>query len=992
MSSNGNLGTIGIGPDLFILPNVIHWLIAVQGAVVAWFFFHLAGACIAYSVVATARNKTIDASESRRLAREAGRSLVDAIVEPVFVLISYVVQLLSFLVSNAGRVVLVVLGCAMAYVVVNYQQQLVVTIDSAYEALYPAFVVPLRRVVDGAVLLYDLWVALHNALHQFLYEFLWNFFKHTLACTGYFSSFFDILGALAQSIAAGVVAVANWLNADLVGQLNLVPAIAQLRLAAYDLLLRVDCACEGNRGLVSVATIGIINDQSTVVDLTVNYGINSLISIPQVVLASVVASTRTNTYDPPDSDYVINQFEGFVTNLGPLLNQLTFNVVTFIENLLNLDDLGAGKINWTPPPVWSIAQQLAMVLLEGLRIVARCVLNINDFFVFGQPQRIRKYALLDATQLFVQANILPDTVFIQNFAVLVPGNVLLPWSKVLSQFTKVPIAVVQVAYELVERVLIGWSVPPGYVSNSNGQPNIFNTALFPSCIVNTADEQEVFENIWASLWDTATRFNLVVNAVDSATSALGDAVSPYFPPLSPMIQFGANWIIEIYYSLFIKGAYLINSIIQFAPPSAACIESVGRTARVSGDNFVLSIPDFFTFFLDINQAQNAENAHIICKESNTHNFIMTGSLKAYMFASEVSNIYYLDGTPVSCTFYNSYLCPTYTLGYSDFNNNALCNTGDTLAQLYTNTLTTARLTVGFTEAKIVTILACLIAPGNPDVCKSTTSSLQQNVVLLGKQLNDMQTLVVRTANTFVSLFSPLFDMVYKSYFGPDSAMSGAQANEAYNNLLRETPSDLLTYVAIRHGPNSCAGATNAESCAALGENCEWMGAKGGGCYVDTHTHLAYQRYPLETAFVTLLVAISNNMIFWPQYLAFIHAQRLANAFTLTDLSVSGITTMLENIFVTMQEDQYFVILSAVRLGTLAIRDNIIAFVTFLRSFIFVLSRGVLPSQFKSFELAMEELVEFAEVRLFWFLGYTRWKLTPHCVLRHRTSSRCWSMR
>ena len=331
-----------------------------------------------------------------------------------------------------------------------------------------------------------------------------------------------------------------------------------------------------------------------------------------------------------------------------------------------------------------------------------------------------------------------------------------------------------------------------------------------------------------------------------------------------------------------------------------------------------------------------------------------------MFASEVSNIYYLDGTPVSCTFYNSYLCPTYTLAYSDFNNNALCNTGDTLAQLYINTLTTARLTTSFMEAKIVTILACLIDPGNPNVCTSTTSSLQQNVLMLGKQLNDVETLVVRTINTFVSLFSPLFDLVYKSYFGPESALSGAQANEEYNNILHESPYDLLTYVSIRHGPNTCAGATNAEACAAMGENCEWMGAKGGGCYVDTHTHLSYQRYPLETAFVTLLVSISNNMVFWPQYLAFIHAQRLANAFTLTDLSVSGITTMLENIFVTMQQDQYFVLLSGIRLGTLAIRDNIVAFVCFLRSFIFVLSRGVLPSQFKAFELAMEELVEFAE--------------------------------
>ena len=597
------MSNIGIGPDLGLLPNAVHWFVGCQGALVAWFFFHLAGACLAYSVVATARNKTLDTSESRRLAKEAVRSLVDAVVEPFFVLISYIVQLVGFLVSNAGRVVLVVLGCALAFVVVNYQRDLIVAIDSAYESLYPALIVPLRRAVDGAVLLYDLWVGLHNALHQFVYEFLWNFFKHILGCDGYFPNLFDNLSALAQAAASGVIAVANWLNADLVGQLNMTPTIAQLRLVAYDLLLRVDCACEGNRGLVSVATIGIVNDQSTVVDLTLNYGINSLLSIPQVVLASIVASTRTNTYDPPDSDYVINQFEGFVTNLGPLLNQLTHNIVTFIENLLNLDDFGAGKVNWAPPPVWSIVQQLAMVILEVMRIVARCVLNINDFFVFGQPQRVRKYALLDATQMFVQANILPDTIFIQNFAVLVPGNVLLPWSKVLSQFSKVPVAVMQVAYELVERVLVGWSVPPGYVANSNGQPNIFNTALFPACIVNTQDEQEVFENIWASLWDTATRYNLVVNAVDSATSALGDAIAPYFPPLSPIIQFGSNWILEIYYSLFIKGAYLINSIIQFAPPSAACIESVGRTARVSGDNFVLSIPDFFTFFLDINQVR-----------------------------------------------------------------------------------------------------------------------------------------------------------------------------------------------------------------------------------------------------------------------------------------------------------------------------------------------------------------------------------------------------
>jgi hypothetical protein len=132
MSGNGRLGTIGIGPDLLILPDAVHWLLAVQGALVAWLVFHVVGACAAYSLVATARNKTIDASEPRRLTKEAARSLVDAFTEPFFVLISYFVQLISFLVSNAGRVVLVLLGCSLAYIVVQYQRDLIVTIDSTY--------------------------------------------------------------------------------------------------------------------------------------------------------------------------------------------------------------------------------------------------------------------------------------------------------------------------------------------------------------------------------------------------------------------------------------------------------------------------------------------------------------------------------------------------------------------------------------------------------------------------------------------------------------------------------------------------------------------------------------------------------------------------------------------------------------------------------------------------------------------------------------------
>jgi hypothetical protein len=65
MSGNGRLGTIGIGPDLLILPDAVHWLLAVQGALVAWLVFHVVGACAAYSLVATASEQQIAASALR---------------------------------------------------------------------------------------------------------------------------------------------------------------------------------------------------------------------------------------------------------------------------------------------------------------------------------------------------------------------------------------------------------------------------------------------------------------------------------------------------------------------------------------------------------------------------------------------------------------------------------------------------------------------------------------------------------------------------------------------------------------------------------------------------------------------------------------------------------------------------------------------------------------------------------------------------------------
>jgi len=361
----------------------------------------------------------------------------------------------------------------------------------------------------------------------------------------------------------------------------------------------------------------------------------------------------------------------------------------------------------------------------------------------------------------------------------------------------------------------------------------------------------------------------------------------------------------------------------------------------------------------------------------THNFILSGSLKAYFFASEISNIAYSDGLPITCDFYASHLCPSYTLAYADLNNNMLCNLADELTQLYINVLTTTRLTSSYGEAKVVTILACLIAPSDSTTCSNSQgSSLQQSVTMVGKQLNDIQTLVVKSANLFVSLFSPLFDLCYQSFYGPNSAMSGAQATEAYNQQLNPSPSDILSYVAIRHnGAGSCGGATSSEACALMGEHCQWMGSAGGGCQVNSNTHLAFQTYPLEAAFVTLIVAVADNFLFYPQYLAYLNAQRMASAFTFTDFSVAGVAEMIGNVFTNMAEDQYFVILTGVRLGTMAIRDNIVALVEFIRAFIYVLSRGVLPQQFVTFEKVMSELINFAEVRVLWFTHTA----SSHCL-------------
>lgn len=791
-----------------LIPSSINVYIGISAAGLFWTLNEFVSGIVAVLFVKKA--KVASESVNKNLA-DAKTALVHSITIPLNVAVIYLTNLITFLVNSFSWVLICFLLLTLSFALTNFQQEIIVIIDYAYESLYPTIILPVKSAFNLFVIILEIAVAILNFISQYTQSVLLDTTKHLAACPGYLSSFYLIFAELATTIYTFVLGVINWVSAlrnftSTTGQttpLDMRTPVAPLRIITYDAILRFQCACPADRGFLDLVTTGLINPTTTVLDDLVHFGVNSVLSIPQAILESVIAAASSGKYYPPATDNIINNFVGLTVAAQTVLNQIFRNLVNYVQQLIQLAE-GTKFYTWQAIPIFSIPGTAIVVLLEFLRLILRCVVNVPGFLLgsklVGQSVTLAQpYTLVDTTRIYAAAVNVSSAVWIQNFGGIYPP-ILNTTGFFLYAATNMPLGYAQFASITVSRLAFGRDVTNGtrFVTPFTGVCALPTNTVFG----------KGFTNWWTGIYDVMGEYDVYVTA---SYGVLGTAFqgiwAPYYPPLGTSGGLLIAALANMVSTRIKKTVYIINALVTLSPPNYQCFAGLERPTRIAVDNLMLSLPDFLEFFLNIPMAQAARNAHMNCGDHNNPNFILSGSLKMPYYAAKMCNVLYVDQTLISCPFPNNSSCPQYTLPYMDINSHLLC-AGDIFAlDFLEQSIQEERLVMQYAEKSFVTLLACIIAPGNTVTCPLNPSqTLQQAITTMGLLGCHQFNQVVKGGNIIGDFLGIGFFYAYKyfagSNVGPLQVATYPQVlhQESFNGIDMPGP-DLSTFFTERQSMN-----------------------------------------------------------------------------------------------------------------------------------------------------------------------------------------------
>ena len=954
------MGTNVVGQ---LLPNSIAIFVAIQAAGLFWVLNSFVAGCLTLFFFS---NKKLSSSNSLEAFSSAVSSLKNSVTRPIHLVVGYTVTLIQFLVTNYSWIIFALVITALSFVLLNYQQALIVLVDDTYENLYTIAILPIKAAADLFIVIIQIAIGLINFVSQYTNLLITDTTRTLMTCPGFFPNIFSHFTYASSSISNLAISATNLMNNKLLGPFELRTVIKPIRLMVYDASLRFQCACPADRGVLDIAITGVFDSTSVNVESFVHYSVNSIISIPQVLFASVIASASSGTYVPPNTDYVFDNLVG-VTNYTEYLSNAVFkNGIGFIEGLITQAVYGTSSVPWPAIPVFSIPGREIVFLLEVLRVLVRTIIGAPNLFI-GNSFAATGYKLLDGRFVYIASMDVSNALWYQNFGAIYK-NYLLNFGAAFRDFTNIILSYYYFAYEGILRFVLGRVQGQPYLYASG--PPFTGICFQPANLVYGGG----FNNFWSAIFDLMGEYDrLITNSYIVAAGSLNSAFAPYYPPLgmsgSLALISWANYIS----SNIRKSIYILYSMVILSPPNYVCMSSMGRPTRVAIDNLIESLPDFTNFFLDITQAKNLRSAHFNCKDHNVHNYIYAGSMKAHYFASKMCNTRYIDGTLIQCDFFNASQCPGYEIAYADLNVNLLCATNEAIVQFIRTAIVNERIASGYAEKQMTKFIACLISPMNTTTCpQNDYVGLQQSLATASVGACASQELMIKLSNIVAALVSFGFDFAYKQYFGFGYVAGGTirgNARIAYNEMTATAP-EITAFVTAKKTDPSCSTPggcctssyrqVSVANCYSGGASniCQWDGTR---CTVMSAQHLSFQQYPLEAALSTLMISVLSGYM-WGTYLVYEQGGRLATALEIdyTLPPATALSQMLTRLWTLIQLDPYFAVLESTRVSILYMRDVLIALVEFCRAFVYVFQGGSLPSQFVSFERTMIQIVNFIE--------------------------------
>jgi hypothetical protein len=979
-----------------LLPKEVYILIGVQAASLFWLALHVISTIIVAPLVS---DQGVPWQAMKPYLVRARENLKNAFVSSVNKIVTYATSVVSFAAQNWQYFVLGAACASVGFVVLNYQAALIVVVDDTWQTLGTIVFTPIKALLNFVFVIAEIFVGLLNFLSQYAGTVLRDTTRELIRAPGYFKNFYDILPQAANSIASTVGATVTWLNklsrinrgltfsldtssaandtafytydsttssSDgthsnhlflglgqvLLPSFDLAPAIKPLRLIVYDASLRLRHTCPAENGILGLPIHGIIDNTTSVVDDLLSCSLNALLAGPEAVIMMIIVLFKHDRYVPLNVNPFFDYLMCMNRNLEAILNQLLSNVINFIEDLIKLIPGTATNWRWKPINLFSIRARELDIYIDTGRAIANAFVNVPLLFT-NYPVSDTAGPNLDLyDNMFDFRRVFDDVYAFTNTTAFVLGNIneqyLLGITNIGREFANVYISYFEFGAHVIRRLMLGRDpLRPDRFFDSYAA-NYANSDLSKNCVLDTTYAiNDYITNFWTGLYDLMQVFDTTVTRkIYNLAFTSQENLRRYYPPVTTTLNLAIMSAGNLQTTILRKVVYLTTAVLIGQPPQYGCMLALGNVTRQTVDNFLVAVPDLTDFFLDVAQARGLQNAHFNCMNTNVHNFILAGSLKSFYFAGKMCNVRYKDGSLLACDYANPLDCPQYALPYADINTNLVCSVDSLVVGVLKQHVQSRRLLFEYAEEHIVKTISCFI---DTNTCHLT------DYVPMQKTLSQMSVLgcftyetTVKIANLVSGFLSFVYDFIYRLAHTESGSL-------AFNSLRTEAP-QLAEFFNGRQSTSTightvtvytsqtpvyekmCTDRTKNKDC--IYDNiCQWDGT---GCHLDTGSQLHFQHFPLEAATSTFITSI-GSVIFWSQYLVFVHFARVAavvdSQFQTLNSGIThdSMTNIAGSIISLSVEDPYYVILDGIRVSTLAIRDVIWGFMELIRSFVYVIS-------------------------------------------------------
>ena len=987
--------------------------------------------------------------ERDTLIMQLGILTTSIVAEPFIVAYQYVNRRVTAISENPMQVVYLVMSGVLAYAMLEHHRIIVMGVDSLYETIYAPILVPVKHVVNLIRLVFDLFIGLSNAVShgssiptKALIETAGNCMDVDGA-----GDVRGILGTIADLCVEFAQRLAEWVL-DPLSEINLVGFFQIIRTFISNVANLSKCVCDGSfvEGFVD-AVFGFTT--TTQFERFFHNLFNVILDFARIPIKAIATTFPANA--PVQKPVLeVSQFFGHVASAidaaGKLVDVEMSGIVAFLQ-----DGVISSDNTWTWVPLFETGAYAFNAVVELAHIAARTVFEIHSMVSFIMidadnllntgPDNIRAHELMDTSDL--KNNIM---LFSEYATIHVGGGLsqlFVPFCLSLHALNMIGIETLFFGVDVMKEFAIGPDMAyydgPSLAEFAQQESLYFGeSACNGGCgwPVRRAEDMPsliLFVNrFMAVLNNNRMRYALNVhNSVETFLDVLKtEVLQRYVVNAANSVYYFSSVINESYRSIYNRFIYVVHYVMNEFPRdttlvlSPCCLNAYMLTYRLEMELVAKSLPELAQFFIDPGQSFDSGYVAAICNERTVHNFVYSGTSKAYNLASQACTAAYSSGLPIKyCSYEDPAMCPNpitepYALkAYSDFQTNPVCALTEFGAHLLLVTLQNEAVLYDNIHNYATRFLNCAASGIAFDVCDVS------DLIPYPKAFFDIMTCNwheygVRVANVLTSFLSLLVQFIYAApgvdynpsgYLfdgteilnSPDEVplcntysqseceaswrntkqcrwinsenecivtCSRARMYDSSDEANRDPITGHIEYTTSDDINGVCGdtlyrgGWDNQNGHTEPVIDCSLSKAAFDKCHSPYENPLVYQPYPIEAATSALVSSLLHPIFFWPTHaLNQTYSMYYNTLEEATDVNSNNVVqTLIASTLDVMAKPREIAVI-VFRNNVLMIRDVLVELVQFVRSIVYVASSNTLSNEFVAFQEATSSILNVMQL-------------------------------